>query len=368
MTEPVNTDIARYYYVARTVHVERQSEYRPGWLFYTRTRADFDEELAAHTPGVVRASAWAVGRFVVRRGVRVLEMPEPLAVPVWPHAVIVHGLVLLHNVFRPPSARIRIVTYAIENLSPEAKFRGRLPLPGWVARAVVSLFGGFLLRTTDRVVFGTQAALDTYLEALPSAMKRRGLETELVWALPMRGSDLGTAVRPPTLVFLGTFEERKGIHHLLRAWPRVAAEVPEARLVLMGKAGDIDVVREFARTRPEDVTLLEDPPRARIFEVLRESKSLVLFSQPTPVWKEQVGLPILEALSQGCEIVTSDETGIADWLAEMGHQVVPRAADDDELAAAILSSLRSRRTPADIVADLPAEDTRKTADDAMFAS
>ncbi len=367
MTEPVNTEIARYYYVARTVHVERQSEYRPGWLFYSRTRADFDEDLAIRTPGVKRASAWAVGRFVVRHGVRVLEMPEPLAVPVWPHAVIVHSRVLVHNILRPRSARIRIVTYAIENLSPEAKFRGRLPLPGWAARAIVSLFGGFLLRTTDRVVFGTQAALDTYLEALPSAMKRPGLETELVWALPMRGNDLGTEVRPPTVVFLGTFEERKGIHHLLRAWPRIVSVLPDARLILMGKAGDIDVVREFARTRPE-VTLLEDPPRARIFEVLRESKSLVLFSQPTPVWKEQVGLPILEALSQGCEIVSSDETGIADWLAEAGHQVVAQGADDEELAEAILRSLRSQRTPAEIVAGLPVEDTRKTADDAMFAA
>lgn len=366
MTEAFDPKIARYFYVARTVHVERQAEYRPGWLFYTRTRADFDEQLAERTRGVVKASAWRVARFVVRKGIRVLEMPEALAVPVWPHAIVVHSAVLLHNMVRPRRDRISIVTYAIENLSPVEKIRGRLALPSWCAGGIVKAVGGFLLRSTDRVVFGTQAALQTYQDALPRAMERSSLDIQLVWALPTRGGDLEVEARGPKLAFLGTFEERKGIHHLLRAWPLVKAALPDARLRLIGKAGDIHDVRAFAASN-EDVELIEDPPRAEIFELLRESKALVLFSQPTPVWKEQVGLPILEALSEGCEIVTSDQTGIAEWLGEAGHHVLPDSASTEELASAIVSALQSRRSPAEIVADLPEEDTRKTADSVMFA-
>lgn len=367
MTEAFDPKIARYFYVARTVHLERQAKYRPGWFFYTRTRADFDEQLAARTRGVMKASAWQVARFVVREGVRVLEMPEALAVPVWPQALIVQSAVLFHNAIRPRRDRISIVTYAIENLSPVEKIRGRLALPAWCAAAIVNAIGGYLLRSTDRVVFGTQAALETYQGALPRAMRRQSLDVQLVWALPTRGEYLETETRRPQLAFLGTFEERKGIRHLLRAWPLVKAALPEASLRLIGKAGDIDTVRAFVAAN-EDIELIEDPPRAAIFELLRESKALVLFSQPTPVWKEQVGLPILEALSQGCEIVTSDQTGIAEWLVSAGHRVLSVSASTDELARAITNALRSQRSPAEIVADLPEEDTRQTADAALFAT
>ena len=363
-----DTAIARYYYVARTVHIERQGQYRPGWLFYTRTRADFDEALATSTPGVKKVSAWGVASFVVRGRIQVLEMPEALAVPVWPHAVVIHLAVVLSNIFRPRRRRIRIVTYAIENLSPEAKIRGRLSMPSWLARGVVRAVGGFLMRTTDRVVFGTQAALDTYLAALPRQMRRSGLEVEVVWALPMRRPGLAARAREPRVVFLGTFETRKGIHHLIRAWPAVKEAIPGATLLLIGKAGDIEDVRAFAHAHPHEVELVEDPPRQEIFRLLDQSKVLVLFSQSTPVWKEQVGLPILEALSQGCEIVSSDETGIADWLQQSGHNVVPASASADQLASAIVSALRSSRTPAEIVANLPPEDSRKVADDVMFES
>ena len=66
----------------------------------------------------------------------------------------------------------------------------------------------------------------------------------------------------------------------------------------------------------------------------------MLPSQPTSAWREQVGLPIVEGLSYGCTIVTTTETGLAGWLSEHRHRVLPADANEAQLAAAIIDALR----------------------------
>jgi glycosyltransferase involved in cell wall biosynthesis len=134
----------------------------------------------------------------------------------------------------------------------------------------------------------------------------------------------------------------------------------------MGKAGEIETVRDFASARPE-VTLIEDPTRSVIFGELNRSRALILFSQPSGIWKEQVGLPIVEALSYGCEIISSDETGIEGWLREHGHRVLPWSSTSESIAAAALAALESDRTVGEILSDLPDRDGRLGADDFLFA-
>ena len=89
-------------------------------------------------------------------------------------------------------------------------------------------------------------------------------------------------------------------------------------------------------------------------------------AQPTTTWREQVGLPLVEALSYGCTVVTTNETGLAGWLADHGHQVVPGAAATAELAAAVVRALRAPLTVGAVLASLPAEDGRLAADRWLF--
>ena len=92
----------------------------------------------------------------------------------------------------------------------------------------------------------------------------------------------------------------------------------------------------------------------------------VLLSQPTPTWREQVGLPVVEGLAHGCTVVTTTETGLAGWLAAHGHEVLPPGAPDGEVAAAVDRALGRRRPAGDVLADLPAADGRLAADRWMF--
>jgi len=114
------------------------------------------------------------------------------------------------------------------------------------------------------------------------------------------------------------------------------------------------------------VRLVVDPPRPEIRDILAHSRVLVLPSQPSPTWREQVGLPIVEGLEQGCAIVATTETGLAPWLQEHGHAVVSRDADAAALARAIIGQVDAGDRAASIVASLPPLDGRLAADAWMF--
>jgi glycosyltransferase involved in cell wall biosynthesis len=365
LTDAVQTPrVARYYHTARTAHLERLASQTPAWFYYSTVRADFDPEMARKNPLVNRASALKVAVDVVRKRIEILEVPEPLAVALWPQLVLIHTLVFCSRFVT--RSRVRVVSYAIENYPTDRKLTEFSKLPRALSTLVVKLVAGYLIRTSHKIVFGTADAEATYARLLGGAMRRSNLSTRLVWALPA-AENFDDGPRPQRVAFLGTFEERKGIVRLMEAWSSVGSLVPGAELVIMGKSGLIEEVREFVDATPS-VRLIEDPPRTQIFDELRTSKTLVLFSQPSRGWKEQVGLPIVEALSLGCEIVASDETGIARWLDDSGHWVLPASASSSELAAAIAGSLLSSRTPKSIVRALPREDGRTLADRELFGS
>jgi glycosyltransferase involved in cell wall biosynthesis len=139
----------------------------------------------------------------------------------------------------------------------------------------------------------------------------------------------------------------------------------DLRLRVLGKGGLLPEVEAWAAGRP-DVELVVDPPRSEIHASLRASHVLVLLSQRSGWWREQLGLPIAEGLAHGCEIVTTDETGLAGWLAGHGHRVLPMAADSRQIAAALRSAAEAGRPPAAVCADLPGTDGRAEADRWIF--
>lgn len=343
------------YDVARTAHFERilRSD-AATTVLYSQRRYDFDAELAAKV-GARRAGAAQAFWYALNHDIDVLEIAEPLLVRAAPRSfAAIMGARL--------RARIRgrdvaVVTYAIENKDPRDG-SDTLPIPARVKLRAQRLFVRGVWRSLDRIAFGTSQAQDLYERLLGDAKATR----RLIPALPVADDTIAADQdRAPVVTFLGEFSERKGFPLLMRAWPTVKAAAPDARLVLIGKGAGADEARALG-SRDEAVQVEIDPPRSRIFELLAESKVLALPSQPRPRWREQVGLPIVEALERGCLVVTTSETGLAPWLAEHGHGVIVDPADADGLAAALLDALRSDRTPGEVLADLPDRDGRAEAE------
>lgn len=347
------TRVLKIYDEVRTAHLERVADRRTT-ILYRQRRYDFDDGLASQIDvrraGAVRTLLWAY-----RHPVDVIEIAEPFVIGAAPRSLAA----VVGNRLRAAiggERRARVVSYAIESLHPD-DIALVLPLKARLKRRAQRMLVPFVWRSTDRLALGTELALQVYRRSF----RGRWPDHRVLPALPAaRCIALPTAGRGRTLVFLGDLSVRKGFPQLLEVWPRVHARVPGARLSILGRGVGEPAATALAAHDPT-VSTFVNPPRAMIFATLAASKALVLPSQRTPLWREQVGLPIVEGLSFGCSIVTTTETGLAAWLAAHGHGVV--APDDvDALCEAVVAALESERTPADIVADLPDVDGRAAAE------
>lgn len=345
------------YDVARTAHFERalRSGVRTTILFEVR-RYDFDERLAAAV-GARRAGLWGAFWYALRHDIDVLETAEPLVARAAPRTLAaIIGTRLRHRLGRGP--RAQIVAYAIENKNPwdgnqTLPLHARLKLRAQLALAPA------VWRRLDRIAFGTSQSADLYTRTLGGS--RRPLSATIP-ALPIAEQLTdGEVTRAPVVTFLGEFSQRKGFDLVRETWPEVAARHPDAELVLMGKGAGAADAEQLAAGMSSVRTLI-DPPRDALFAQLQATKVLVLPSQPRPRWREQVGLPIVEALGRGCLIVTTSETGLAPWLSEHGHYVVTPPDDAVGLVDAVSQAISDPRTPDSVVADLPDVDGRAAAE------
>lgn len=150
---------------------------------------------------------------------------------------------------------------------------------------------------------------------------------------------LGVPAGSTVIGYVGSFEARKGVLELARAWRQVAGEKPDAYLVLCGK-GKLE-----ARMR----SLLEGVPRVvwlgyrtDVPNVMRSLDMLVL-----PSYVEGAPNVVLEAMSAGVAVVATDVSGTPE-LARDGVEarlVPPRDVDALALGMIELASdpvLRAR--------------------------
>lgn len=355
----LTTSRARLYETVRSAHLERAHELEPAAIVYRNKRYDFDDSLTAGLE-LVGASRLRTALLVTRSRLEVLEVNEPLMLESLPTTCMtLLFLSARHRLGRPIP---RVVTYAIGNADPfrqlgngRWKTRLRRRLERYLAR--------YAWRRIDRIVFGTESARATYAALLP---ERGAPESKLVVALPEVCPICSVGDKDSSLVvYLGALVARKGFPLLAKTWPIVVQRSPGVRLEILGK-GELESLAKELASSESSAELTVDPARSAIHKVLARAQVLVLPSQSSSTWREQVGLPIVEALAHGCSIVTTTETGLATWLREHGHTVVDARSDELALATAIHYQLERRASAGSVIATLPKRDGRLAADDWLF--
>jgi hypothetical protein len=341
----------------RAAHIERHRLGTPAELLYLDTNYDLaGTDLA---PGIERVTvAGALRRFLTTTATT-LEVPEPLWMRFWPkHVLLATGFHVAGLLRRRPH---RVVTYAMENNDLRTLVGGRRRAPSVVVRLVALLVGAVARLTIDRIAFASDDARATYT-ALPFFHPR---DASTVLELPSASPEVADGV-PFRCVFLGALEPRKGLTELMAAWPEVEAVVPGAELVVVGPGPMLDTVERWAAERPGSRTVLGGRPRDEALAVVRSGTVLVAPSVPEGRWREQIGLPIKEALAAGLTVVTTDQTGLAPWLRSTGHHIV-RAGAVPELAEAVATALRSPLDRTAVRDTLPDVDGRLVADGRLHA-
>ena len=340
----------------RAVHVERHRRGTPAELLYLR--AKYDLAGTPLLPGIEKATLASVLRRFASTEATVLEVPEPLWMRFWPrHVALVAGFRLAGLLRRRPH---EVCTYAMENNAVDVLVRGDGRAPAILVPVVAALVGAVARLGLDRICYASPSARDAYarlpfVSRIPSALR---LE------LPEATGDPRPA-EPLRAVFLGVLEERKGIRQLMRAWPRVEQAVPGARLDVVGSGPLAGEVADWAAGSGASRGVLGRLAHADAQAAVADAAVLVAPSVPEGRWIEQIGLPIKEGLAAGATIVTTRQTGLADWLDEHGHHVVEvddLTALSERLAAAIESALRSPLPRDEVRRSLPDRDGRLAAD------
>jgi len=141
----------------------------------------------------------------------------------------------------------------------------------------------------------------------------------------------------PTVVFVGSLEPYKNIAGLADAWRLVSPRLPKAKLVIVGRGSQRNVVERLVSEFPDRVEHHEwlDPPA--IADVLDHATVLVL-----PSWPEGLGRVVIEAFARGRAVVATDAGGIPDLVTHEREGLLVPPADPITLAAALERVLADR--------------------------
>jgi glycosyltransferase involved in cell wall biosynthesis len=356
-------DIVRFYPQVRTAHMERAQSMASATYLYLSRRADFDPAIAAFHPEFQRGTTASIAVRVFRRPPRVLEAPEPMWLRFALSNIIVCFAARAGAKLR--GRTVKIVAYAIENASLESRPERLRRLPARIWRSIYVAVARAMCSPIDEIAFGTPSARLRYFEALSKAQRLRFEESSrtiiaLAPACECDNSSLVSATQ--TVLFVGSLEPRKGFDLLAAAWPDVALDGVDANLLIIG-SGPLEPLAEQLANDHANVSFLGAPPRDEVHRAYRASSLVVLPSQPSQRWREQVGLPIVEALAHGCQVLTTDQTGLAPWLETNGFSVLRSPFDTATLAGAISRLVaQGAHDPDSILNLLPSVDGRVQAD------
>jgi len=135
------------------------------------------------------------------------------------------------------------------------------------------------------------------------------------------------------VLFVGRLEKRKGLGHLLRAWGRVRAAIPDARLIVVGGGRGLKHYRSFVSSQGRDDIVFAG--QVTDDELPAYYQTAHVFCAPS-TGQESFGMVLLEAMAAGTPIVTTDIPGYHEVVAhgEQGLLVPPK--DADRLADALI--------------------------------
>lgn len=146
----------------------------------------------------------------------------------------------------------------------------------------------------------------------------------------------------PTILFVGGLEPRKGLEYLILAMEYVVDEIPEARLVAVGKSGfrGTDEWRWFETLSDrlgiaENLDFHESVSQDALLQLYANCDLLVLPSK-TEGW----GLSLMEAMACGKPVIASRVGGIPELVTDGVEGVLVRPGDVRGLSDAIVRLLR----------------------------
>ncbi|EWY36556.1 glycosyl transferase family 1 [Skermanella stibiiresistens SB22] len=153
---------------------------------------------------------------------------------------------------------------------------------------------------------------------------------------PRADRDIAALGAEPTLLYHGRVDRRKGVMELIDAFNQLRVTWPDLRLIVSGIGPDVAAVRE----RVAELALgdaVEMTGHADYFAAAEVYRRGDIFVSPT--YSEGFSNTILEAMSSGLPIVSTNAVGVVDCLTDGSNALLVEPRDVEGLAAAIARML-----------------------------
>lgn len=193
----------------------------------------------------------------------------------------------------------------------------------WLQVSRRRLFGpviGHTLRRADHIIaishFTAREAAEHY--ALPARKM-----TTIHLGTDIQAASVPYAGPTPFILSLGHTKPYKNIPRVIRAFHQVTARHPEVHLLIAGRGDSYPALQRLASglgvPRVRFVGQLSDP------ELVGHFKSALFLAFPSLV--EGFGLPVVEAMAQGCPVLTSRHSAMSEIAGDAAVLVDPLSAD-----------------------------------------
>ncbi|MFL5963569.1 MAG: glycosyltransferase family 4 protein [Gaiellaceae bacterium] len=139
------------------------------------------------------------------------------------------------------------------------------------------------------------------------------------------------------VVFVGALEPYKNVEGLAAAWRQVAAALPDARLVVIGKGSRQAVIDRLVADLPKQVEHQAELAPAEVVGQLDAGRALVL-----PSWPEGLGRVCLEAFARGRPVIGTNGGGIPDIVTDDRDGILIPRGDTDALVVALRRVLEDK--------------------------
>jgi glycosyltransferase involved in cell wall biosynthesis len=139
----------------------------------------------------------------------------------------------------------------------------------------------------------------------------------------------------PSVLFVGRLTRNKRPDHAIEAFRRVRAELPDARLDIVGRGA---LAADLQADLPEGAVLHGFVPRDELYRLMARAHCMLV-----PSVREGFGLVVAEANSVGTPAVGYDVPGLRDSITHGCTGVLVPEGDVDAMARAALSILTDAR-------------------------
>lgn len=139
------------------------------------------------------------------------------------------------------------------------------------------------------------------------------------------------------ILFVGTLEPRKNIFTIINSFRKILYYYPNIKLVIVGKKGWLyqEILKKVRNERLQGNVIFTDYVKDEYLPALYKGAKAFLF----PSLYEGFGIPVLEAMTVGCPVITSNLSSLPEVAGNAGILINP--LDEEEIADSILILLNN---------------------------